>query len=83
MRGLCCICAEAINGALLSATNPVRTRIVNPRLPFSLSAMMVDWNRSLTRVLILKTGERLRTLHDAAELITRRFGSVMKSAPPL
>ena len=32
-------------------------------------------------MLILKTGERLRTLHDAAELITRRFGSVTKSAP--
>jgi hypothetical protein len=35
----------------------------------------VDWNRPLTRVLTLKSGERLRTLHDAAELITRRFGS--------
>ena len=43
--------------------------------------VMVDWNRPLTRVLILKTGERLRTLHDAAELITRQFGSVTKSAP--
>ena len=42
---------------------------------------MVDWTRPLTRTLILKTGERLRTLHDAAELITRRFGSVTKSAP--
>jgi hypothetical protein len=41
---------------------------------------MVDWNQPLSRVLILKTGERLRTLHDAAELITRRFGSVTKSA---
>jgi hypothetical protein len=27
---------------------------------------MVDWTRPLTRVLILKTGERLRTLHDPA-----------------
>ena len=43
--------------------------------------MTVDWNRPLTRVLILKTGERLRTLHDAAERITRRFSSVAKSAP--
>ncbi len=42
---------------------------------------MVDWNQPLSRVLILKSGERLRTLHDAAELITRRFGSVTKSAP--
>jgi len=42
---------------------------------------MVDWNQPLSRVLILKTGERLRTLHDAAELFTRRFGSVTKSAP--
>ena len=41
----------------------------------------LDWDQPLTRVLILKTGERLRTLHDAAELITRRFGSVSKSAP--
>ncbi len=41
---------------------------------------MVDWNHPLTRVLILKTGERLRTLYDAAELITRRFGTVTKSA---
>ena len=41
---------------------------------------MVDWTQHLTRVFILKTGERLRTLHDA-ELITRRFGSVTKSAP--
>ena len=39
---------------------------------------MVDWTRPLTRVLILKTGERLRTLHDGAELFTRRFGSVTK-----
>jgi hypothetical protein len=42
---------------------------------------MVDWTWPLTHVLILKTGERLRTLHDAAELITRRFGSVTRSAP--
>jgi hypothetical protein len=41
---------------------------------------MVDWTQPLTRVFILKTVERLRTLHDA-ELITRRFGSVTKSAP--
>jgi hypothetical protein len=42
---------------------------------------MVDWSRPLTRVLTLKSGEQLRTLHDAAELFTRRFGSVTKSAP--
>ena len=42
---------------------------------------MVDRNQPLSRVLILKSGERLRTLHDAAELITRRFGSVTKPAP--
>ena len=46
-----------------------------------LAPMTVDWNRPLSRVLILKTGERLRTLHNAAELITRRLGSVTKSAP--
>jgi hypothetical protein len=43
--------------------------------------MAVDWNQPLTRTLILKSGERLKTLHDAAELITRRFGSATKSAP--
>jgi hypothetical protein len=43
--------------------------------------VMVDWNRPLTRVLTLKSGEQLRTLHDAAELFTHRFGSVTKSAP--
>ena len=37
---------------------------------------MVDWSRPLTRVLILKTGERLRTLHDVAEAFLRRFGNV-------
>ena len=41
---------------------------------------MVDWSRPLTRVLVLKSGERLRTLHDAAEQFTRQFGSVPKSA---
>jgi hypothetical protein len=35
---------------------------------------MVDWNRPLTRVLTLKSGEQLRTLHDAASLLSRRFG---------
>ena len=42
---------------------------------------MVDWNRPLTRTLTRKSGERLRTLHDAAELFSRRFGSVAKSVP--
>ena len=42
---------------------------------------MVDWIQPPTRVFILKTGERLRTLHDAAELIARRFGTVTRSAP--
>jgi hypothetical protein len=42
--------------------------------------MAVDWSRPLTRVLTLKSGERLRTLHDAAELFSRRFGSVTQSA---
>jgi hypothetical protein len=36
--------------------------------------MTVDWNRPLTRVLILKSGEQLRTLHDAASLVSKRFG---------
>ena len=42
--------------------------------------MAVDWNRPLTHVLTLKSGERLRTLPDAAELFSRRFGSVTQSA---
>ena len=42
---------------------------------------MVDWTQPLTRTLILKSGERLRTLHDAAELTTRRFGTVTRDAP--
>jgi hypothetical protein len=54
-----------------------RERTINPRLPSS-PPVMVDWNRPLTRVLTLKSGERLRTLHDAAELFTHRFGSVTK-----
>ncbi len=35
---------------------------------------MVDWNRPLTRVLTLKSGEQLRTLHGAASLVSKRFG---------
>jgi hypothetical protein len=35
---------------------------------------MVDWSRPLTRTLALKSGEQLRTLHDAASLLSRRFG---------
>jgi hypothetical protein len=42
---------------------------------------MVDWTRPLTRVLILKTGKQLRTLNDAASLISKHFGSVTHSAP--
>ena len=42
---------------------------------------MVDWTQPLTRTLTLKSGERLLTLHDAADLFTRIFGSVTKSAP--
>ena len=32
-------------------------------------------------MLVLKSSERLRTLHDAAETIARRFGSVRRDAP--
>ena len=56
----------------LAVLELLRGQTLNPRLPSS-APVMVDWTRPLTRVLILKTGERLRTLHDAAELITRRF----------
>jgi hypothetical protein len=40
---------------------------------------MVDWTRPLTRTITLKSGER--TLHDAAEVISRRFQSVRGDAP--
>jgi hypothetical protein len=43
--------------------------------------MTVDWSRPLTRVLILKTGERLRTLHDAAELISRQVARASTEGP--
>jgi hypothetical protein len=36
--------------------------------------MAVDWSRPLTRTLALKSGEQLRTLHDAASLLSKRFG---------
>lgn len=42
--------------------------------------MAVDWTLPLTRPLPLKGGRRLRTLWDAAELITRRFGNVTQDA---
>ena len=35
---------------------------------------MVDWSRPLTRTLALKSGEQLRTLHDAASLLSKRLG---------
>src|SRR5918995_1828247 len=64
----------------LANTPPLRQeRTLNCPLPSS-PLVMVDWTRPLTRVLTLKSGVQLRTLHDAAELITRRFGSVTKSA---
>ena len=45
------------------------------------SVMAVDWTRPLTRTLTLKTGERLTTLHDAADLFTRPFGSIWRDTP--
>ena len=38
--------------------------------------MTVAWTQPLTRTLILKSGERLKTLHDAADAFLRRFGNV-------
>jgi hypothetical protein len=37
---------------------------------------MVDWSRPLTRTLVLKSGVRLKTVHDVAEAFFRRFGNV-------
>ena len=42
---------------------------------------MVDWNQPLTRTLVLKSGQRLTTLHDAADLFTRPFGSIWRDVP--
>ena len=44
-----------------SVSEAARKKVEGLHLP-----VRVDWNRPLTRVLILKTGERLRTLHEAA-----------------
>ena len=38
-----------------------------------LSTAMVDWSRPLTRVLTLKSGERLTTLREVARVITSHF----------
>jgi hypothetical protein len=35
--------------------------------------MTVDWTRPLTRVLTVKSGERLATLLDAADLLSIQF----------
>src|SRR5688572_7155591 len=43
--------------------------------------MAADWNLPLTRPLVLKSGEVLRTLHDVADLFSRRFSTVIESAP--
>lgn len=36
----------------------------------------MDWDQPLTRVIVLKSGAKLRTLHDAAEAFLRAFGNV-------
>jgi hypothetical protein len=36
--------------------------------------MTVDWSRPLSRTLTLKSGEQLRTLDDAASLLSKRLG---------
>ena len=38
---------------------------------------MIDWDRPLTRSLTLTSGERLATLHDAANLIARLFDTTL------
>jgi hypothetical protein len=58
-----------------------RRRTSNPRLPASPPITAVDWTRPLTCTLTLKTGERLTTLHDAADLFTRPFGSIWRDVP--
>ena len=55
-----------------------RRRTSNPRLPASPPITAVNWTRPLTCTLTLKTGERLTTLHDAADLFTHPFGSIWR-----
>ena len=43
--------------------------------------MAVDWSRPLTRPIVLKNGEVLRTLGDVARLFERRFSTVIEYAP--
>jgi hypothetical protein len=43
--------------------------------------MAVDWTQPLTRTLTLKTGGRLVTLYDAAELLADRFDTVRRDEP--
>jgi hypothetical protein len=42
--------------------------------------MAVGWTLPLTQTLVLKDGTRLAVLWDAAELMTRRFGTITQSA---
>ena len=36
----------------------------------------MDWGQPLSRVIVLKSGVKLQTLHDAAEAFLRAFGNV-------
>ena len=40
----------------------------------------MDWGQPLTRTLTIKSGVKLRTLHDAAEAFLRAFGNVNHDA---
>jgi hypothetical protein len=56
-------------------------RTLNPGLPTCLPVMTVDWIRPLTCTLTLKSGERLATLLDTADLLSSRFQGVIRHDP--
>ncbi len=47
----------------------------------AVTAPTSGWNRPLTRVLVLKSGERLATLLDTADLLSSRFQGVIRHDP--
>lgn len=41
----------------------------------------MSWNKKLSRPLLLKDGERLKTLSDARNLLIERFSNITHSEP--
>jgi hypothetical protein len=49
--------------------------------PEAVIAPTSGWNRPLTRVLTVKSGERLATLLEAADILSSRFQGVIRYGP--